>query len=254
VPKRSSHAILDSLYEIMFIRRPNRKEPPLTLDDKGHFVSSGTQTYLAAKAEWNERYGSYISQARSWRLAALLSMGVAIGCVAGISYIGSQSHIVPFVVEINQLGDALAAQRADVAATPDARLIRAQLARWISDVRTVYVDASAERYVINEAYGMIDRQSEAFAVVNAYFRKNDPFARAAEESTNVHISSVLPISATTWRVEWDEESHKRDGSSTGVSHWRGSVTVTVHPPTDSNTILINPTGLYVQSVSWSRAQ
>jgi type IV secretory pathway TrbF-like protein len=55
----------------------------------------GRQTYLAARAEWNERYGSYIQQARSWRLVALLSMSVSVIAVAGVVYIGSQSRLGP---------------------------------------------------------------------------------------------------------------------------------------------------------------
>jgi len=214
----------------------------------------GKSTYLAARTEWNERYGSYIQQARAWRLIAFLSMLVTTIAVLGVVYIGSQSRLVPYVVEVNRLGDALAAQRADVASTPDTRLIRAQLARWISDIRTVYLDASAERAIITEAYGMVDRQSAAYGDLNSYFRADDPFARAQNETVNVHMTSVLPISQNTWRVEWDEESHARDGSRASISHWQGTVTIALHPPTDSETILINPTGLYVQNVSWQKAQ
>ena len=134
---------------MMKLRRSPRREPAIeAASTPGPLVSNmgdaddrwdprGLETYLAARAEWNERYGSYISQARWWRVAALLAMCVAGGAVGGVVYIGAQTHIVPFVVEVNQLGDALAAVRADVAATPDARLIRAQLGRWVSDVRTV---------------------------------------------------------------------------------------------------------------------
>jgi type IV secretory pathway TrbF-like protein len=32
------------------------------------------------------------------------------------------------------------------------------------------------------------------------------------------------------------------------------VTIALHPPTDSETVLINPTGLYVQNFSWAQAQ
>lgn len=214
----------------------------------------GKSTYLAARAEWNERYGSYIQQARAWRLIAFLSMLVATIAVLGVVYIGSQSRLVPFIVEVNKLGDALAAQRADVASTPDTRLIRAQLARWIDDIRTVYLDASAERAIVTEAYGMVDRQSAAYGDLNNYFRANDPFTRAQNETVNVHITSVLPISQKTWRIEWDEETHARDGSMTRISHWQGTVTIALRPPTDSETILVNPTGLYVQNFSWQRTQ
>jgi type IV secretory pathway TrbF-like protein len=217
-------------------------------------MSPGKETYMAARAEWNERYGSYIQQARFWRLAFFMSAAVSLMSVGGVVYIGSQSRLVPYIVEVNQLGDALAAERADVASTPDTRLIRAQLARWVSDTRTVYLDASAEQAIITEAYGMVDRQSAAYADLNNYFRVNDPFKRAQTQTINIHITSVLPISQNTWRVEWDEQTSSRDGSTKQVAHWQATVTITLHPPEDSQTVLINPTGLYVQNFSWAQAQ
>jgi type IV secretory pathway TrbF-like protein len=217
-------------------------------------MSPGKETYMAARAEWNERYGSYIQQARSWRLAFFMSAAVSLMSVAGVVYIGSQSRLVPYIVEVNQLGDALAAERADVASTPDTRLIRAQLARWVSDTRTVYLDASAEQAIITEAYGMVDRQSAAYSDLNNYFRVNDPFKRAQTQTVNIHITSVLPISQNTWRIEWNEQTSSRDGSTQQTAHWQATVTIALHPPEDSQTVLINPTGLYVQNFSWAQAQ
>jgi type IV secretory pathway TrbF-like protein len=217
-------------------------------------AAAARDTYLAARAEWNERYGSYIQAARSWRSAFFLAMIIAVVSLGGVVYIGTQSRLVPYIVEVNQLGDALAAERADVASTPDTRLIRAQLARWINDVRTIYLDASAERYIITEAYGMVDRQSVAYGDLNNFYRTNDPFTRAQNETVNVHITSVLPISENTWRIEWDEQNNDRDGSMAATSHWQATVTIVLHPPTDSETVLVNPTGLYVQSFSWARVQ
>ena len=78
--------------------------------------------YLAARREWNERYGSYIAQAHAWRLTALASLGVAFVAVVGIAWIGAQSCIVPYVVQTDKLGDAIAVSRADVSAPADPRL------------------------------------------------------------------------------------------------------------------------------------
>src|ERR1700754_3963588 len=108
--------------------------------------------YIAARAEWNERYGSYIAQAHAWRLTALASLGVAFIAVAGVVWIGSQNRVVPYVVQTDKLRDAPALSPADMAAPADPRLIRAGLARWIADVRTVYLDVAAERTVVTDAY------------------------------------------------------------------------------------------------------
>ena len=52
--------------------------------------------YMAARAEWNERYGSYIAQAHAWRLTALASLGVAFVAVTGVSGspgVTTKSHV-----------------------------------------------------------------------------------------------------------------------------------------------------------------
>src|SRR6201996_6661396 len=141
--------------------------------------------YMAARAEWNERYGSYIAQAHAWRLTAFASLGVAIIAVAGVVWIGAQNRVVPYVVQTDRLGDAVAISRADIAAPADPRLIRSPLARWGDDVRAVYVDVAAEKHVINDAYAMVDRNAAGATTLNDWFARNDPFKRAQDETVGI---------------------------------------------------------------------
>ena len=210
--------------------------------------------YLAARREWNERYGSYIAQAHAWRLTALASIGVALVAVVGVVWIGTQNRIVPYVVQTDRLGDAIAIRRADVSPPADPRLIRAQLARWVDDVRSVYVDVAAEKRVITEAYAMVDRNAASASALNDWFSHNDPFRRAQDDTVAVAVESVLPLSATTWRVEWREDTRGRQGALESSQQWQATVTVSISPPTEEAEILVNPTGLYVESFDWSQRQ
>ena len=210
--------------------------------------------YLAARREWNERYGDYIAQAHAWRLTALASLGVAFVAVAGVVWIGAQNRIVPYVVQTDRLGDAIAVSRADIAPPADPRLIRAQLARWVTDVRSVYTDAAAEKHVITEAYAMINRNAAGAQALNDWFSNNDPFQRARDETVAVAVESVLPLSGNTWRAEWREDKRTRQGGLVSSQQWQASITVSVNPPADDAAILLNPTGLYVESFNWSRRQ
>ena len=210
--------------------------------------------YLAARREWNERYGSYIAQARTWRLTAFLSLGIAAVAVVGVVWIGAQNHVVPYVVQTDKLGDALAIQRADVAAPIDSRLIRSQLSKWINDVRSVYTDVSAQRHLIDEAYAMVDQNAAAAEQLNDWFREHSPFTEAQTEIVSVQVQSVLPLSANTWRVEWQEVSRSRDGSKVSSAQWQAVITIAIKPPTTDADILINPTGLFVKSFNWQQRQ
>lgn len=216
--------------------------------------SPHSAVYMAARTEWNERYGSYIAQANAWRLATLASLGVAFVAVAGVVWIGAQNRVVPYVVQTDKLGDAIAIRRADVAAPADPRLIRADLARWISDVRTVYFDVAAERTVIKEAYAMVNRNAPAAPQLDDWFSKNNPFDRARTEMVGVSVESVLPISSHTWRVEWREDARPRNGTPAPSQHWQASVTISIKPPSSDAAILANPVGLYIDSFHWTERQ
>src|ERR1700686_1996280 len=100
------------------MKRPANAE---TLDPE----SPHSAIYLAGRREWNERYGSYIAQRDSWRMLALASLGGAAIAVGGVVWLSAQSRVVPYVVEVNKLGDELAVRRANVAPPVDPAVIRA---------------------------------------------------------------------------------------------------------------------------------
>ena len=208
--------------------------------------------YLAGRREWNERYGSYISQRDSWRLAALGAIGVAMLAVGGLVYVASKARIAPYVVQTDKLGDAIAISRADVAAPADPRIIRSQLASWISNVRTVLLDVRAEKRSITKAYAMVDRSGAANQILNDWFAAHDPFKRAQDEMVSVDVASVLPLSGDTWRVEWREDRRTRQGAMEPSENWQATITISINPPSTDAAVLANPIGLFVSSFNWSQ--
>lgn len=207
--------------------------------------------YLNGRREWNERYGDFIAAAAQWRFIALFSLLLSGMCLAGLIYFSGQNHMVPYVIEVDKLGASIAVNKADRAAVPDKRIIRAQLARWIVDVRSVYLDTVAENKIIHEAYAMVNQHGASYNVLNDYFRSNDPFKKAQEQSVNVAVQSVLPISDNTWRIEWREEVRSRGGHFISENQWQAVVTIVISPPTNEDVLFANPMGIYIDSFSWS---
>jgi len=126
--------------------------------------------YLNARREWDERYGGLISRARNWQLMAAGSLAVAVVAVVGIAFVGSQSKIQPFVVVTDQLGSPVAVARpAPVArADLDKRLMVAQLAAFIKDVRSMLPDVVAQQVTLNRVYAMAGRDVAGF--LNEFFQ------------------------------------------------------------------------------------
>jgi type IV secretion system protein VirB5 len=208
--------------------------------------------YLDARREWNERYGSYIAQARNWRMAALLALCIALVSSGGLIHVASQSQIVPYIVRVDKLGSTAVAGRVGESFTPDNQLIVASLARWIAGIRSVYTDAGAQRVLLKEAYAMVNGRGEGYGRLNDYMRAHDPFERAKTETVIVEVESVLPLSADSWRIEWREETRSRDGSAPKSQQWQANVSIGIDPPADEAAIRLNPLGIYINAYNWSQ--
>lgn len=224
-----------------FISKPTAPESPSAI-------------YVAARREWNERYGDYIAQARNWRAVAFAAIGGMCVCAAAVAWMGVHSRIEPFVVEVNKLGDAIAVTRADIAPTIPQAIIRADIARWITDVRSVIADNMAERRMLREAAAMTDQNGTALAKLRDYLEANNPSTLSTTEEIGATVQSVLPVSDRTWRVEWDEDTRRDDGAPNTVEHWNAIVTINIKPPVTDEQVLANPAGVYVESFSWGQHQ
>ena len=236
----------------MFSKSKIKEPPSVTQEIKALKKPPENNPYLNGRREWMERYGDHIQSAHQWRLVGVGSLLITALAVSGMVYSSSQNHFIPYIVQVDRLGTAVPAGRADEASRADVRGIRAQLARWISDVRTVYVDAAAQRAIIDESYAMISRNGSAFNVLNQNYRTNSPFERAEKETVTIEVHTVLPLAGNTWRVEWTETTRGRNGEVQKTDEWQSSITVLISPPTDEGTILKNPLGIYIIDYSWTK--
>jgi type IV secretion system protein VirB5 len=204
--------------------------------------------YLSARREWNERYGDYIARARSWRWAAFGALALSLVLAVGVVWQGAQSKVVPYVVEVDKLGDAVAVARADRATSADVRVIKAQLAAWIVDVRSVSSDPLAQKAALARSYAMTAATATLF--LNDYYRQHSPFSQ--NRTVAVSVDAVLPISTQTYQIQWSEDGRDLQGRALATTHWLASVTVAFDPPTDERGVLSNPLGLYVTGISWTQ--
>lgn len=211
--------------------------------------------YLAARREWNERYGSYISRAANWRLVALASLAIAAISVVGVGYIGAQSKVVPYIVTIDKLGATVSTGPAERALPVDPRIVRYQLGELITNLRTVTSDRDVQALILAKAYRTLAKSSEAINYVNDYFSKDEgnPYKRVATMVVTPEVTSILPESATAYQIEWSEKLSSLNGLPIGApSRYKAHLTVSFNPPTDENSVQTNPTGVYVTNITWAK--
>ena len=208
--------------------------------------------YLAARKEWDERYGDLITRARNWRAAAFMALGIALIATGGLIALALRSKVVPFVVAVDNLNRVVASGPADETSVADDKLKRAAIYQWLSNLRTVTIDGIAQRKAIDRAYSMIANGSPAQVAIGDYYRIDPPHQRAQTRTVDIEVKAVFATSDRTYEVEWMETTRSLTGQVQGEERWKGSVTIAVNPPSDERLVRVNPLGVYVTNVSWSR--
>jgi type IV secretion system protein VirB5 len=205
--------------------------------------------YQRAAQVWDDRIGSARVQARSWRLAFFGALGLASCLTAGIIWQGARGSIVPWVVEVDRLGEAQVVAPADATFTPSDPQIAFHLARFIEQVRSLPADPIVVRQNWLRAYDFAtDRGALA---LNDYARTNDPFAAVGREQVGIDVTSVIRASPTSFRVAWVERRY-RDGSLAETSRWTAILTIVVQPPRTPDALRKNPLGIFVNAINWSK--
>jgi len=207
--------------------------------------------YIAARQEWNERYGSYVRSAIAWRIIGTTAMAIAIiGFGYGLHQ-SSKVKLVPYIVEVDKLGASVATGFPEQIDYADQRVVRAALAGFFASFRSVTPDAVVQKKYIDRTYALLRGADPATGKVNAWFRDNSPFERARRATVAIEVNNVVALSEQTYQVDWTEFERDRAGKETGLRRFRGIATVTLTAPQDEAVIRLNPIGLYLRDLDWT---
>jgi type IV secretion system protein VirB5 len=205
--------------------------------------------YQRAGQLWDERIGSARVQARNWRLMAFGSLILAAGLGGGVLWQSAQSRVVPYVVEVDRLGEARAVREAEAAFQPTDPQIAWHLSRFIRNLRSIQLDPVVMRQDWLEAYAFTTQRGSQF--LGDYARAADPFGHIGERTVSVQVTSVVRASENSFQVKWSEAAFER-GSAAGRSSWTAILTVVTRAPANAEVLRRNPLGIYVDAIDWSR--
>jgi type IV secretion system protein VirB5 len=205
--------------------------------------------YQRAAQAWDDRIGSARVQARNWRLACLASLALSGGLAGGLVWQSARGTIVPWIVEVDKLGEAREVAPAQANYRPTDPQIAYHLALFIENVRSVPADAVVLRQNRLRAYDFVS--DKGALALNDYARSNDPFALVGKSQIAVDVSSVIRASPSSFRVAWTERRYQ-DGALAQTTRWSAIVTIALRPPRDADGLRRNPLGVFVDALNWSK--
>ncbi|MGH7857164.1 MAG: VirB8/TrbF family protein, partial [Candidatus Binatia bacterium] len=70
---------------------------------------SDSNVYIEARREWNDRYADLSRATRNWQIAAAAALALDLILAGGVVWLAQRRVVIPYVVEVDKLGYAVAA-------------------------------------------------------------------------------------------------------------------------------------------------
>ena len=211
--------------------------------------------YLGDRYRFERLFGDLVRSRYTWQFTALITMAVNLVLAIGLVVVASQHKVVPFIVEVDELGQAHAIGQLQTAAARNAPC-RRRLLRFISDMRTVPRDL----HLLNAQ--LVRAQAHVAGSAAATFRDqmradNEEITRMMRQERARYVTAIthvllLPDEDATYRVAWQELLVDGRGGEERRGY-EGHFRMQMLPPPGDDGLLHNPMGIYVVSYALAAA-
>lgn len=216
--------------------------------------------YTNGRRAWNNHVGGVMSANQIWQVVGIVGMLMGLTAVGGAIHIGGQSKFIPYMVEMDKLGNIQFAGPALKMGDLDPKYIKKTIEDWLEAGRLVTPDGVLQRKAIHKVYAHLSEGDPAKKKMDELYNNEEmtPLTRAETQMVSVEVVSTVQIPGSdTWQVDWKETVRDRDGSVMKGSPFRmrGNFTVYVAAPAKDTTeeeIQKNPLGIFVKNFDWTK--
>lgn len=208
--------------------------------------------WLHAQRQHENTYLRLAAQVVNWRRLAFLATLLAGLAIGGVIYIGSQSKLIPLLVEVDKLGRTVAVRAldGDDAITDPSRVVYREMFDLIENLRTVTTDRAANNDRLSKGFSRLDGAARTY--VRTELRKAPANDVGATKTVQVKVKTALKLTGKSWQIEWEELSYSLAGEPLGVELWRATLQYELKPSSDEMSIRTNPIGYIVPEISWQK--
>ncbi len=217
--------------------------------------SKMTDPYIKARKEYDEITHNINASKQNWqRIAFVLGFALIISIASNIFTI-NKAHVVPYIVQVDNLGRAMAMTEAKEMPLNDERITKAFVYQYIDMARSVISDPESLRNDLTQVYQESIKSVQS-NFLDVYYKENNPFDYAQNKGTrHVEFLVFLKEAEDTYSVEWREIERNYDNQILGETHYKALISVIQIPHTNEDQYRedpLNPFGLYVTSLSWAK--
>lgn len=214
---------------------------------------SSSHPFLEARARWVEDFAHLIIAKRNWQLICFIQAIMIILLISGLIMLSRTSHIVPYVVEVDQLGRALAVNEVVPSKLENPAVMKAHLYRFVELWRSVVTDPHAMRQQLQQVYRLAIPDIRTH-ILDDYYRQYNAMELASQLSRQVIPISFLQQSDQTYLVEWKEIDRDLSSKIIRENHYKALLNVQRTEQQTKQELKSdphNPFGIFIAGLSWS---
>ncbi|MBR5432396.1 MAG: hypothetical protein IK119_08485 [Bacteroidales bacterium] len=212
--------------------------------------------YLSARKEYGDRYGSSVKDAARWRQISFFLIMLCVAFGALMMWMASQNKVIPYIVQVDKQGYAVAIKSSEQGAVADTRVIVATLGGFFVNFKTVITDVSSQKRMVNDVYSYLAKGSAAESFVSHYYQEHNPFVATQDRNrytVQVEIRSIVRSGSNdkSWQVLWSEEKLEQ-GTVIERTDWRAIVSIAVSPVRELEEVIKNPLGIFITDINMAQ--
>jgi type IV secretion system protein VirB5 len=209
--------------------------------------------HLRAFTAAQDREVVLLKTARSWQKAFFLCLAVTSAAVAACVFISSQSSIKPYVIEVDGSGHARPVGYVHEAVyNPQEAEIKYFLNLFVQQLKSVPKDNVVLKRNLQQAYSFVDEA--ATQKLNSLMRKEQEKVSIGKDTLSVSLRSVTKVAGAdnSYNIRWTETAYLSDGNVKYIENLFGIFTIDIRPPENEQAIFLNPLGIIITDLSWSK--
>jgi type IV secretory pathway TrbF-like protein/sugar phosphate permease len=214
----------------------------------GAYPTSRRGVYNEAARIWADRLEHARGQARTWRLAGLISttLSVLLGCAILVS--ATRASVIPYMKKVAQIDPALGVDADLTKLHPSDGQIAYFLARFVTDVRSLSTDPIVVRHNWSEALAFAT--DDVGQLLNASLTTGNWFGQIGARAIAVEVAYIVRASPNSFEISWREQIFEK-GAIVGTRQFTGLATIIVDRAPATEILSTNPVGLHIRDFTWS---
>lgn len=214
-------------------------------DDEAAFIAGSLQLR-------QDRYNLLSRRLRNYQVLAAVMVLINAIMVIDLVISRHRDRVVPYVIEVDGNGLPRSLGVPPEISPRDQRVTTSLLADWIWHARSITADRGLQERMLRRAQSYTTGQARTELTTFLEKRRN-PFEVMQQKTVSVHVELTLPVGgeAEDWEVVWVEEHRNHTGAG-HTERWRALVRIDWNPPQDDEALSLNPLGLDIKTLSWTR--